>query len=327
MAAREDDTRPISRRSLLMGGAGVVTAAAAGLALPAEAASRPAKGGIPTPEKALLPPDKIGIQLYTVRDQISSLGFARTFEKLALMGFTEVEFAGYTQGTGAITVKQIRKLLDANGLKGIGCHSDARPATIGKALDDAQALGLPYIGIADAPGASPLAPRSTWQQSAEDMNKMGAAAKKRGMSFYWHNHSTEFSFCADDPTTRAYDVLMQETDPKLVYRELDIYWAYVGQYQYGTSPFPAFDPLAYVKKEPSRYPLFHVKDGKRNAASYNGYDIVDVGQGDIDFEAFFRKLGQKANHHYINEQDEAGSHPGGSMRSARCSYGYMRTLR
>jgi len=317
MSKHDDDVRPLSRRSLLLGGAGIATAAA----LPAQAAGKPSSSA------ALFPPDRIGIQLYTVRDQIQSLGFAKTFAKLAEMGFAEVEFAGYTQGTGAISIKQLRRLLDDHGLKGIGCHSDATVGTIEKALDDAQGLGLPYVGIADAPNANPFAPTSTWQQSAHDMNVMGAAARKRGMKFYWHNHSTEFTFCGDDPTTRAYDVLMKETDPKLVYRELDIYWAYVGQFQYGQSPLPGFDPLAYVRAHPERYPLFHVKDGRRNPSSYNGYDIVDVGQGDIDFETFFHTLGGKTRFHYLNEQDDAGNHPGGSFRSARCSYGYMRALR
>jgi sugar phosphate isomerase/epimerase len=322
--ARDDDTRPISRRSLLWGGAGVV---AAGAVATAEAATRKPNDGCTTTEATLLPQERIGIQLYTVRDQIQSLGFAKTFEKLATMGFREVEFAGYTQGTGTISVKQIRKLLDANGLKAIGCHSDATPTTMNKVLDDAQTLGMPYVGIADAPNAQPLAPVSTWQQSADDMNKMGAAAKKRGLRFYWHNHSSEFTICADSPTTRAYDVLLAETDPGLVFMEMDIYWAYVGQFQYGQSPLPAFDPVSYVLKHPNRYPLFHVKDGRRNPQSYNGYDIVDVGQGDIDFERFFKKVGGKTKHHYLNENDEAGNHPGGSLKSARCSYAYMRTMR
>jgi sugar phosphate isomerase/epimerase len=319
----DDGTRPISRRSLLWGGAGVV---AAGAVATAEAATRKPNDGCATPTTALLPPDRIGIQLYTVRDQIQSLGFARTFEKLAKMGFREVEFAGYTQGTGAITTKQIRKLLDANGLKAIGCHSDATVSTIQRALDDAQTLGMPYIGIADAPNAVPLAPTSVWQQSADDMNEMGAAARKRGLTFYWHNHSTEFTFCADAPTTRAYDILLKETDPALVFMEMDIYWAYVGAFQYGQAPLRSFDPVAYVLKSPARYPLFHVKDGRRNAQSFNGYDIVDVGQGDLDFESFFHRVGGKTKHHYLNENDDAGNHPGGSLKSARCSYAYMRTM-
>jgi hypothetical protein len=46
--------------------------------------------------------------------------------------------------------------------------------------------------------------------------------------FYQHNHSGEFAI---DPTTgiRLYDTILAETDPDLVFFELDIFWAYVGQ--------------------------------------------------------------------------------------------------
>src|SRR5689334_14666750 len=48
----------------------------------------------------LLPADRIGIQLYSVRDQIDAIGFARVFETLARIGYKQVEFAGYTQAVG-----------------------------------------------------------------------------------------------------------------------------------------------------------------------------------------------------------------------------------
>jgi sugar phosphate isomerase/epimerase len=275
----------------------------------------------------LLPAQRIGIQLYTVRDQIQSIGFARTFAKLAEMGFREVEFAGYTQGTGPITLAQLRRLLGDYGLRGVGCHSGASVETIEKALDEAQALGLPNIGIADAPDASTFGTKAQWQKSADDMNRMGAAARSRGLTFYWHNHATEFSFCVDEPTTRAYDVLLAETDPTLVFMEMDVYWAYVGQYQYGRAPLSTFDPLAYLMRAPERYRLFHVKDGLRNPQSLDGYDMVDVGQGHLDFEAFFARLRRRDLHHFLNERDNASSHPRGSLVSARCSASYMRAMR
>lgn len=312
----------ITRRGLLSAGAGLMAATA----LP-EAGGSVAAAARPTQRSlALLPEERIGIQLYTVRDQIQNHGFAHVFKNLSQMGFREVEFAGYTQGTGPISMKQLRGLLDDFGLRAIGCHSGASVSTIDKALDDAAQLGMPYIGIADAPNAVPLAPKSTWQKSADDMNAMGAKAKARGMQFYWHNHSSEFTICGDSPTERAYDILLAETDPKLVAMEMDIYWAFVGQFEYGQAPLPTFNPVDYVVKNPTRYPLFHVKDGKRNQLNPEGYDIVDVGQGHIDFETFFHTIGHKRSHHYINENDNAGSHPRGSLTSARCSYGYMHAM-
>ena len=61
---------------------------------------------------------------------MSSVGFAKVLEEVAEIGYKLVEFAGYTQGTRADhDVKQLRELLDANGLKAIGSHVVAERAT------------------------------------------------------------------------------------------------------------------------------------------------------------------------------------------------------
>ncbi len=52
------------------------------------------------------------------------------------------------------------------------------------------------------------------------------------MRFSHHNHADEFSFATDNPRVRLYDVLLAETDPELVFLEMDIYWAYVAQYRF-----------------------------------------------------------------------------------------------
>lgn len=313
----------VNRRTLLGACAGVAVAAA----LP----TRPAAAdGAQAPEApvanpgALLPRNKIGIQLYTVRDQISTLGFAKVFERLARIGFKEVEFAGYTQGSvGAITVPQIRSLLDANGLRAVGSHvGNMTVDNVEQVLDDAETLGLTHVGI---PSSSP-ADRTVaqWQAVADRFNQLGEAAKARGIKFYFHNHADEFAFTIDSPTTRIYDLLLAETDPALVYFELDILWAYVGQYRYGRAPLPTFDPIQIVTANRDRFPLFHVKDGKSNPASIDGYTMVDVGQGHIPFAEFFTALGEGPRHSYLNEHDNAAQQPHGSLGSAITSYAYMR---
>lgn len=71
-----------------------------------------------------------------------------------------------------------------------------------------------------------------WKRAAADFNTYGAAAKRRGMKFYQHNHAEEFSFATDKPNVRLYDVLLAETDPNLVYLEMDIYWAFAYQFRF-----------------------------------------------------------------------------------------------
>ncbi|HEY7486891.1 MAG TPA: sugar phosphate isomerase/epimerase [Streptosporangiaceae bacterium] len=305
--------------------------------------------------KKLISPSKIGIQLFTVRDKVSSVGFAAVFQELARDGYAEVEFAGYTQGSvGAITVPQIKQLLDDNGLKGIGSHVgyfSNNPAAytfatnLTQVLDDAEALGLPYIGTASAPDRYGNTVDG-WKRAAADFNAYGAAAAARGMKFYQHNHSGEFGFATDQPSVRLYDVLRAETDPRLVYLEMDIYWAFVGQFRFSSRPDPAnpsgppiptpFEPLAYVLSAPNRYPLFHVKDGEHDLTVPDGYHMVDVGDGDLDFQRFIAAVERtnrgrhKGPHHYLVERDDAVSptaNPAGSFSTAKRSYDYLRSLR
>ncbi len=139
-------------------------------------------------------------------------------------------------------------------------------------LDDAETLGLRYIGTASEPDQLfPAAERQTVdadRRAAEAYNMFGAAARARGMRFYHHNHSSEFAVVDG---TRLYDVLMEETDPRLVFFQLDIFWAYVGATGAPAvatpsgmkSWFPNFDPIELVWNQPERFPLFHAKDGVR----------------------------------------------------------------
>src|SRR5574341_297739 len=60
---------------------------------------------------------KIGVQLYTVRDLMKA-DFAGTLEKVAQVGYNEVEFAGYFDNKP----EDVKKLLDRLGLKAPSTH-------------------------------------------------------------------------------------------------------------------------------------------------------------------------------------------------------------
>ncbi|MFE2447953.1 sugar phosphate isomerase/epimerase family protein [Stenotrophomonas sp. NPDC087984] len=312
-------------------GTATATAAQTGTSARSDTSAQKGRGG------PLVPRGHLGIQLYTLRDQVQSIGFAQVFKELARYGYDQVEFAGYTQGTGDITLKQLKRLMRDHGLRGIGSHvgyysDDPKAYTFAtnltQVLDDAEALGLPHVGTASGPwryGSTV----DGWKRCAEEFNTYGAAAKARGMKFYQHNHAEEFSFATDRPDVRLYDVLLAETDPELVHLEMDIYWAYVAQYRFGKkadgSPAP-FEPLDYVLRAPHRYPLFHVKDGEHDETATDGYRMVDVGDGDIDYRRFLTAVGRThggQRHHWMVEHDQ----PADSLTTARRSARYLRSLR
>jgi len=338
-------THRLTRRGMLGVAAGTTAAALLGAAATPAAASAPSAAETASAAsghgrgRPVLPPGRLGIQLYSLRDKVSTLGFAPVFAELEKYGYDEVEFAGYTQGSaGPITLGQLKRLAHSHGLNPIGSHvgyySDDPNAytfaqNLTKVLDDAQALGLKHIGTASGPfryGSTVDA----WKRAAEEFNTYGAAARARGMKFYQHNHSDEFGFASDNPKVRLYDVLLAETDPDLVFLEMDIFWAYAGQFRFSKRPdgTPApFDPLRYVLKRPHRYPLFHVKDGISDPTNQFGYRMVDVGDGDIDYQQFIsavtRLKGERLAHHWQVEHDQ----PTESFTFARRSSAYLHSLR
>src|SRR5690242_10447462 len=125
----------------------------------------------------LIPQKNRGMILYSVRDRITAApdntgvpyGFAQVLEAVAKCGYSEVEFAGYTQHESIlgrqITPQEIRKLLDDNGLIANGTHTTINPATFEQQMDIAQTLGMRNIGT----GADPTGSRykSDWDAAAD----------------------------------------------------------------------------------------------------------------------------------------------------------------
>lgn len=118
---------------------------------------------------------------------------------------------------------------------------------------------------------------------------------------------------------------------------MDIYWAHVAQYRYqsytapdGSTQTDVFNPLKTVQKQTKRFPLFHAKDGNSNPDTADGYDMVPFGEGDIDYQHFFKKMGARNYHNPMYEQDNApgdAAHPNQSLEFAAESYAAMARLR
>src|SRR5437773_12398419 len=110
----------------------VQTMAGAGLAIACTGSSR-------APRAARL--DKVGIQLYTVRDQMKA-DFEGTLAHIAQIGYKEVEFAGYFNNSPAA----VKAILDRHGLSSPSTHVPFQSDDQWKAaLDAAKTIGHEYI--------------------------------------------------------------------------------------------------------------------------------------------------------------------------------------
>lgn len=242
---------------------------------------------------------KIGVQLYTVRDLMKA-DFAGTLEKVAKVGYKEVEFAGYFDNKPA----DVRKLLDGLGLTAPAMHVgiDLLRDKLDATLETANLIGHKYI-------VCPwLAPEDRtlekYKEHAALFNKVGEACKKAGLQFAYHNH--DFEFEAQDGKI-PYDFLLAETDPALVQMELDLFWIRKG----------GQNPRAYFEKHPGRFPLCHVKDMTEDEK------MVEVGAGKIDFAQIFSHSKHAGLKHYFVEHDN----PEDALQSITASFKHLKKLK
>lgn len=243
---------------------------------------------------------KIGVQLYTVRSLLEK-DFVGTLEKVAQAGYKEVEFAGYYDRKP----KDIKKLLGRLGMKAPSTHQGFAvfEQKMDWLIETAKIMGHEYV-VCPWLSSEQRSSIESYKKLAAAFNKFGAACQKAGMQFAYHNH--DFEFAALDGQI-PYDILLAETDPKLVQMEIDLYWIAKAGY----------DPLTYFEKYPGRFTLCHVKD------MATGQKMVEVGAGQIDFAKIFAQSPQAGLKHYFVEHDE----PADPLQSITASCRYLQGLK
>jgi sugar phosphate isomerase/epimerase len=238
---------------------------------------------------------KVGIQLYTLRNEIPK-DLEGTLKKVADIGYKEVELFGYGDGKFfGKTPKEFKALLQSLNLSAPSGHyttGNTNPSSKGtltndwkRAVDDAAELGQKYMICAF------LFPEErktldVYKRHAELFNKSAEICKQSGIQFGYHNHDFEFETLEGQV---PYDILLKQTDPKLVQMELDLYWA----------SFAGKDPVQLFKQNPGRFPMWHVKDMEKSAQR----SFAEVGTGSINFQRIFDAAKTAGLKHYFVEQD------------------------
>jgi sugar phosphate isomerase/epimerase len=257
----------------------------------------------------------IGLQLYTVRDAMGK-DVAGTLARVAQIGYNSVEG---TYGDGAFfgtAPKAFAALLKQNNLIMPSCHyrlgeektnGAAAAGTIlngwDKAVDDAAAVGLKYMVCAWL-APSERGSLDHYKQVAEDLNKAGETCKKAGIQLCYHNHDFEF---IQENGKYPYEILLNDTDKKLVKMEMDLYWMTKAKQ----------DPIATFKKNPGRFPLLHLKDMDKTDKQM----FTEVGNGIIDFKKILANANTAGVKYVFVEQDSC---PGDPFDSITQSINYIK---
>ena len=283
------------------------------------------------PGKKMVAP--IGLQLYTLGDLMIN-DPKGTLEKLAAIGYKEVESAGSQKGNYyGFKPKEFAALVKDAGLHWRSAHIAGAPFTMeqvmrmAKTAEDSARIQKMMERFKDRPKTANL--KENYQQIADEaaegglsyvvcssipvhtmdeiktavdvFSKAGEACKKAGVQFAYHNHTTEFD---EVEGHRPFDYILSNTDKNNVKMELDLAWATKANQ----------DPVALFKMHPGRFPLWHVKDlDKTNK------NPAEVGTGIVDFKTIFANAKESGMKYFFVEQDGAPQ----PLQNVTNSFGYL----
>ncbi len=226
----------------------------------------------------------IGLQLYTIRKEIEA-DLAGSLKRVAEIGYTQVEPAGYNNGTFyGKTPAEFKKMCDDLGLRIVSSHCGVNADNVAKIAEDTAAVGADYV-VLPYLGNNERKTLDDYKMLGEKFNIYGEACKKAGLKFAYHNHDFEFALIDKQV---PYDLLLQNTNPSLVSFELDLYWIMKAGYK----------PLDYFAKYPGRFTMWHVKDNDAATGKY-----TEVGKGNIDFSSIFAKKQESGMEYFFVELD------------------------
>jgi sugar phosphate isomerase/epimerase len=231
----------------------------------------------------------VGVQLYSVRE-LASKDLPGVLEAIGKMGYKGVEFAGYYGWDSK--PKELRKLLDANGLKCCGTHT-ALETVRGDALKATAELHatlgntfliVPSLQVEGAEG---------WRKMAETFNGIAAKAKALGMRVGYHAHQGDFRKIGD---TTSWEIFFDNTGPDVI-MQLDI----------GNCLQGGGDPYAILKKYPGRSASVHLKE-------FGGPENAVIGQGVVRWPEVFEICETTGGTVWYVVEHETGPDPMGNVR-------------
>lgn len=245
----------------------------------------------------------IGIQLYTLRDEIKSRGLKGTLEMLASAGYNSVEMFGFSGGEGFFgqSPASVATLLKELKLQSPSGHYmlDLFEKNGQQVIDAALSIGNSYIVI---PWFPPEQRSSVddYKRIAEKLNLAARMCQENKIRLAYHNH--EFEFIQYPEGVCGYDILTGEVSAELMDLELDLFWV----------DYAGHDPLDMFSKYAGRIKMWHVKDRDKTNPKLN----TEIGSGSIDYKKIFAQASVSGLEYFYMEQENFAMDPEKSIQKS-----------
>lgn len=233
----------------------------------------------------------VGLQLYSLRNQFKT-DVSGTLQLVSSWGITKVE-GGDSYG---LPKNEFQILLKQNNLTvvSVGASFSDLEKNPQNVVDLAKSYGAKYVMCAWVPHEDNQFAIEETKYATKVFNRSGKILKKNGITLAYHAHGYEFRPYKDGT---LFDYMMRKATDFTF--EMDVFWV-----QHGGE-----DPLALMKKYPSKVTLLHLKDMQKGVKGNNtGHEDVEtnvvLGKGQIDIAgvvAEAKKLGVE----YMFIEDES----------------------
>ncbi|MEJ5052768.1 sugar phosphate isomerase/epimerase family protein [Sphingobacterium sp. MYb382] len=220
----------------------------------------------------------VGLQLYSLREILPG-NVASVLKDVAAAGYTQVELYGFNSKDQfwGLDATALKALLAESKLNAVSGHFNMTPyfkngdeTELHAAIAAAKTLGLKYVTIPWL-DADVRTSGQDYYEVAKKLNRAGLLCKQAGLKLAYHNH--DFEFIKYDGKT-GLDILLQNTNKKLVDFEMDMYWVIKS----GVKPEDLF------KQNRGRFTLWHIKDVDKSNPNLN----TEIGSGSLDYKSIFR---------------------------------------
>jgi len=165
---------------------------------------------------------KVGVQLYTLREYMKTpADIAKTLAEVRRIGYKAVQISGI----GPIEPKELRKILDGEGLYACATHTGYERLVndIQGVIEEHEILGAKHIACPGLP--KELHNKEGYKEAGRKLSEAGMVLKEYGITLSYHNHALEFEKYGDKI---GLEILLDSAEPDCLQAEIDTYWVQYG---------------------------------------------------------------------------------------------------